>query len=292
MPARRRLLGLAAGAGLFCLVAPSAFAASDFWNKKQSSEWTAAEVETLRTKSPWAKKVHSELAMGGNRGGGGGEGGGSRGGGRGGNGGLAGNGIAGAESNGIGGGGGGRGGRGGGGGEGGGGGSEFAPQGPEVIVRWESGGPLTDATKDKMPPQMDDHYAVSVTGLPPQLLAAVLNGRGRGGRGGRDGGGREGAAAQAPAPEAPQEDPAERQKAAVARLLQSVSLTAKGHDPAVAGLVLQTADKQTLIFGFVRKDLPLDVKDKDLQFTLKLGPLTVKAKFEPKEMIYKGALSL
>ena len=266
MPARRRLLGLAAGAGLFCLVAPSAFAASDFWNKKQSSEWTAAEVETLRTKSPWAKKVHSELAMGGNRGGGGGEGGGSRGGGRGG--------------------------RGGGGGEGGGGGSEFAPQGPEVIVRWESGGPLTDATKDKMPPQMDDHYAVSVTGLPPQLLAAVLNGRGRGGRGGRDGGGREGAAAQAPAPEAPQEDPAERQKAAVARLLQSVSLTAKGHDPAVAGLVLQTADKQTLIFGFVRKDLPLDVKDKDLQFTLKLGPLTVKAKFEPKEMIYKGALSL
>ncbi len=303
---RRRLLGLAAGAGWFYASAPMAFAASDFWNKKPAGEWTDAEKEALKTKSPWAKKVRGEMTGGGGGRGGGEGGGGGRGGGRGGNGGLAGNGIAGAESNGIGGGGGGGGrggGRGGGGGEGGGG--EFAQLGPEVVVRWESAGPLTDIKKDKFPPEMADHYALSVTGLPQQLLMMALagGGRGRGGRGGRDGGGRDGGGREgagregagregAPAPEAPPEDPAVRQKAMVARLLQSVSLTAKGHDPAVPDMVLQTADKQSLIFGFPKKDFPLDAKDKDVLVQMKFGPMTIKAKFEPKEMTYKGALSL
>jgi hypothetical protein len=319
-PRRRPKLGLVSAAVLFTLAAPLAHAASDFWNKKPAAEWTDAEKEQLRNKSPWAKKVTSELTMGGGRRGGGGEGGGGGRGGRGGNGGLAGNGIAGAESNGIGGGGGGggRGGRGGGGDMGAPG--DFAPSGPQVVVRWESAAPFGDASGDKLPKALEGHYAISVTGVPQQILMMALGG-GRGGRGGRGGdgrggdgrggdsrggAGREGSVGPAPAPaaagapdgaqgpeaSAPAEDPAARQKAMVARLLQSVSLTAKGRDPQGAELVLQTADKQTLIFGFAQKDLPLDVKDKDVLFTMKLGPLTVKAKFEPKEMMYKGSLSL
>ncbi len=291
---RRRLFGLVGAAGVSLLTTPFAFAASDFWNKKPFAEWSEQEIEQLKTKSPWAKKIRGEMAGGGGRAGGGGGdegGGGGRGGGRGGNGGLAGGGIATADSNGIGGGGGGRGGRGGGGG----GGGEFAAQGPEVVVRWESAGPLSDIKKEKMPKEIDGHYAISVTGLPQQMLMMAMmgGGRGRGGRGGRDGGGREGVGREgAPAPEAPQEDPAARQKAMVARLLQSVSLSAKGHDPQSAVMVLQTADKQSLIFGFPKKDLVLEAKDKDLVFTMKLGMMTIKAKFEPKDMNYKGALSL
>ena len=296
---RRRLLGLVGAAGFSLLTTPLAFAASDFWNKKPFAEWSEQEIEQLKTKSPWAKKIRGEMAGGGGRAGGGGgdeAGGGGRGGGRGGNGGLAGGGIASADSNGIGGGGGGRGGRGGGGG----GGGEFAAQGPEVVVRWESAGPLSDIKKEKMPKEIDGHYAISVTGLPQQMLMMAMmgGGRGRGGRGGRDGagrdgGGREGAGREgAPPPEAPPEDPAARQKAMVARLLQSVSLSAKGHDPQAAVMVLQTADRQSLIFGFPKKDLPIEAKDKDLVFTMKLGMMTIKAKFEPKDMSYKGALSL
>ena len=48
----------------------------------------------------------------------------------------------------------------------------------------------------------------------------------------------------------------------------------------------------TLIFGFPKGALPLTAADKDVQFTMKLGPLTVKAKFEPKEMMFKGELAV
>jgi hypothetical protein len=189
-----------------------------------------------------------------------------------------------------GGGGGGRGGRGGGGGEGGG----AQQQGPEVVVRWENARPVLEATKLQLPPDLADHYAISVTGLPPQMLAAMLTGGGRGR--GRDGGARDaggGGREAAPSAEAPPpEDPAARQKAAVERLLHSVSLTAKGRDPQPADLVRQAFNNQTLIFGFPRQSFPLEAADRDVQFVMKLGMLTLKAKFEPKEMTYKGGLAV
>jgi len=39
----------------------SSFAASDFWNRKQPGEWTAQEIDQLRTHSPWAKEVNAEF---------------------------------------------------------------------------------------------------------------------------------------------------------------------------------------------------------------------------------------
>jgi hypothetical protein len=267
---RRSLLRTASGAGLLAFFNSFAFGASDFWNRKEASSWSEEEREQLKTKSPWAKKTRAELT-----GGGGGRGRGIESMDSGGSKGTFG-GMSGADSNGIRE-GGGRGGRGGGRGgdiEGG-----SAPQGPEVVVRWENAPPVLEATKLKLPADLVDHYAISITGLPPQMLAAILaGGRGRG----------EGAPPEAAQPE----DPAERQKAMLDRLLHSVTLTAKGRDPQGADLMRQAFNNQTLIFGFAKQGFPLSPTDKDVQFQLKLGALTVKAKFEPKEMTYKGVLAL
>jgi len=259
------------------------FAASDFWNKKEPDEWSEQERETLKTKSPWAKKIHGEGGFGG------------RGGGRGSSMDSSGSkgsfgGMSGADSNGIStGGGGGR--RGGGGGGGDMGPAAPAPQGPEVVIRWESAAPMLAATKFQLPPALADHYAISITGLPPVMLAMMLSGRG--GRGGR-GRGRDGAEEGAAQPEAETQpaDPAAEAKARQDRLLHAATLSAKNKDPQTADTVLQTADKQTIIFGFLKANLPLAPTDKDLEFNLKTGAGGFKAKFEPKEMMYKGALTV
>ena len=283
---RDLLLRASASTGWLAFSGVRLFAASDFWNKKEPDEWSEQERETLKTKSPWAKKIHGEGNFGG------------RGGGRGNSMDSSGSkgsfgGMSGADSNGIstgGGGGRGGGGRGGGGGEMGP--AAPAPQGPEVVIRWESATPVLAATKFQLPPALADHYAISITGLPPVLLAMMLSGRG--GRGGR-GRGREGVEEGAPPPEAeaqPPADPAAEAKARQDRLLHAATLSAKNKDPQTADTVLQTADKQTIIFGFLKTNLPLAPTDKDLEFNLKTGAGGFKAKFEPKEMMYKGALTV
>jgi hypothetical protein len=290
-PSNRRevMIRVLAGGGWLAMGARFALAA-DFWNKKEPADWTPQELETLKTKSPWAKKVHGEMAAGAGGGSRGGGGGGGRGGGGGGFGG-------GAESGGGFGGGGGGGGRGGGGGGfggGEGGGGAAAPQGPEVVVRWENADPVLQATKLQIPPQLADHYAISISGLPQQMLAMAMNGGGRtGGRRNRGGAGGDAQQPEAPTP-APQtpEEQAAQAKARQDRLLNSATLSAKGKDPQHADLVMQTTDRQTVIFGFPKAALPLTASDKDVEFVFHVGPMTIKAKFEPKEMIYKGALSV
>jgi len=260
----------------FVVAEPLLFAASDFWNKKQPGEWSAAEVQQLITKSPWAKKVRGEMESGGPSVGPiGGGGGGRRGGGGGG-----GMGSADEGESGGGGGGGGRGGGGGGGGADlGGGAGRGAPQAPEVVIRWETAKPISDAVKLTLPPALDNHYAVGIVGLPPNYLLAAGRGGGRGrGRGRSEEG-------------APQEDPAARQKAMLDRIKASATLTCKGKDPQSADLLLQTADQQTVIFGFPKESLNLTAADKEVTFTFKLLA-TFKAKFELKDMTYGGQLAL
>ena len=87
-------------------------------------------------------------------------------------------------------------------------------------------------------------------------------------------------------------DPAARQKQAIDKLLHAVTLTAKGRDPQTAVVVQQTKASGSLIFGFEKKSLPLTEADKDVQFVMKLGMVTAKAKFEPKEMMFEGKLAL
>jgi hypothetical protein len=54
MLSRRDLIRLAAITGPLAARA-QAFATPEFWNQKQPSDWTPAEIEELTTQSPWAK---------------------------------------------------------------------------------------------------------------------------------------------------------------------------------------------------------------------------------------------
>lgn len=273
MPVHFRLLtrrGLFAGT---LLIPHFARAASEPWKQKREGDWSPEEAISLETKSPWAKKVKGAMANAnlqppsmnsqGSRGSFGG--------------------MSGADSNGISeSGGGGRGGsRGGGGGRGGdsesgGGERPRSMEGPEVVILWESGKPLLEARKRTLPASLNDHYVIGITGVPRPLLMAVARS----------------ASASAASVTPAETDAAERQKAVVAALLRAATLAVKGRDVQIADLVLETADRQSILFGFPRQGLPLTVADKNVEFVFKAGAVTFKAKFDLREMMYGGELAV
>jgi len=116
---------------------------SEFWNKKDPSQWSSDEIEKLKTKSPWAKPVSVSLRPAGSGGSGGGYG--YPGGGGMGGGGMGGGGM-------------GRGRRGGGG----------APAAVEYhgVVRWVSAMPIQEVLKSPVPEGLADAYVISVSGIP------------------------------------------------------------------------------------------------------------------------------
>src|SRR5579859_6719673 len=74
LPSRRNILKTVSGSGLLLFSESLAFVA-DFWLKKDASAWSPEEMELMKTKSPWSKKIHAELAGGGGGGRGAGGGG-------------------------------------------------------------------------------------------------------------------------------------------------------------------------------------------------------------------------
>jgi hypothetical protein len=256
---RRDILRATTATGLFLFTDSLIFAASDFWTKKPAAEWSSDEIKLLRTKSPWAKKVRGEMAGTGlsappmDAPAGGGRSPSINAGG------LPGRGMVGGDDT-------------------PGGAARGGPQAPEVVIRWESAQPLLAATKAQLPAELLDRYTISVTGLPPQMILLGLPrpaGRGRG-----------------DTPPQPAQDPAARQKAEVDTILSETTLTVKGRDPQAADAMLRTADAQTFLFGFPKQNLPLTASDKEVVFTMKLGILTIRAKFEPKEMMFDGQLAV
>jgi hypothetical protein len=113
---------------------------SEFWNKKDPSQWSSEEIEKLKTKSPWAKAVSVSLRQSGSGAGYPGGGGGYPGGG------------------GMGGGGMGRGRRGGMGGP--------APVQYHGVVRWVSAKPIQAVLKSPVPESLANAYVISVSGIP------------------------------------------------------------------------------------------------------------------------------
>jgi hypothetical protein len=75
-------------------------------------------------------------------------------------------------------------------------------------------------------------------------------------------------------------------------LTASATLEAKGKEPVQAGVVVRARDVETILFGFSRELLPLTVRDREVLFSLDTDQVAVKAKFDPKEMIYRGQLAL
>jgi hypothetical protein len=75
-------------------------------------------------------------------------------------------------------------------------------------------------------------------------------------------------------------------------LKASASLSAKGKEPVQASAVVRSRDGATAFFAFSKELLPLTIRDKDVLFSLDTDRIALKAKFDPKEMIYRGNLAL
>jgi hypothetical protein len=252
---------LAAGAGMTAWTRVYAFS-SDFWNKKDPSQWSSEEVERLSTKSPWAKEVSAEYSpgegggMGGPRSGGGGGGGGGWPGG----GGMGGPRIGGLGIPGMGGGRGG--GRGGGGGQ--------RSQSLKGIVRWESAQPILDALKTPLPEAFANHYVISVNGFP-------LNpGRHRNEQGNDTGSSSQSA-----------DDVLDRIKGLT-------FLEPKNRPGAQPGIAQQqaTSGNGSVLFGFAKDILALKPGDDEVTFSTQFGSLKVRTKFNLKDMTYHRELAL
>jgi len=78
------------------------------------------------------------------------------------------------------------------------------------------------------------------------------------------------------------------------KLEAGAELSAKGKPPVEAGVVAQR--NSTYLFGFSKELMPLTAGDKDVQFIVRTGldlkGILVRVTFNPKEMLYRGALAL
>ncbi len=79
-----------------------------------------------------------------------------------------------------------------------------------------------------------------------------------------------------------------------AGLLAGSTLELKGQSPVQAGLARQR--NATWLVGFNRELLPLTPASKEVQLSVKIGPsfssTLLRATFNPKEMVYRGALAV
>jgi hypothetical protein len=130
-----------------------------------------------------------------------------------------------------------------------------------VIVRWESAQPILDALKAALSPDFAGHYVVSVTNLPGSEAPR----RGRGG-------------------EMPPDDVLDRMQG-------GATLHAKGKDAAEAG-VARRSRIGSVLFGFSKDYLRLTPGDRDIVFKLDTGQLVLSAKFDAKDMNYRGKLAV
>jgi hypothetical protein len=131
----------------------------------------------------------------------------------------------------------------------------------KVTVRWESAQPILDALRAPLAADFEGHYVVSVTNLP---LPPVR----RAGRG----------------DETTPDDTLDR-------IQNGATLQVKGKDPVEAGIA-RRSHIGSILFGFLKDQLHLAPGDREIVFALNTRELTLKTKFDAKEMIYRGKLAV
>jgi len=239
----------------------------DFWNKKDPAKWSQDEIERLTTKSPWAKEVTAQYAPGSNPGYGNGSpngnpnGGGYPGGGYPGGGyprvGIGGIGMP--RGRGM---GGGRGGQGNG--------SNLSTY--KGTVRWESAQPILDALKTPLPDAFAGHYVISVIDFP------LLSDRRR-----------QDTDQDSGSSNSQQLD----DKQLLDDLKQFTSLQPKDKDRAQPGVVQrQTTSGSIFLFGFKKDFFDFGKNDHEVDFSTRLGRLLIRAKFDPRDMMYHKKLAV
>jgi hypothetical protein len=125
-----------------------------------------------------------------------------------------------------------------------------------ATVRWESAQPLVEATRTQFPPDFTDHYVISVSGLPALQGKEFLPG----------------------------------DEGMIERLKGAASLQAKGKTAYQPGIVRRSP--AGMWFGFSKESMPLTAADRDVTFILNTNQLELRAKFDPKEMLYQGKLAV
>ena len=121
-------------------------------------------------------------------------------------------------------------------------------------VAWESAAPVRAAMGTRLPDGFDGQYVLGVAGVP---LAKSES------------------------------------KGALERLRQLTTLQTKNRQPLeAAGAQLQRENGTVYLFGFAREALSLSRDDKEVLFTTHMGNLAFTARFNPKDMLYRGELSV
>jgi hypothetical protein len=135
-----------------------------------------------------------------------------------------------------------------------------------VVVRWESAQPVRDALQIPSIKSFEGRYVVGVSNIPPTVMTRR----------------RRGAPDSVPTPED-----------LLAELQGAATLESPGREPVGAGLVKHVAGSENnYLFGFDRDLLPLTGREKEVLFVLRTARVSVKAKFEPKNMFYRGKFAV
>jgi hypothetical protein len=137
---------------------------------------------------------------------------------------------------------------------------QSGPATPNIHVRWESAQPILDALKTRIPPEFDGHYVLGVTNLP----LARPSGR---------------AGSTAP------DDLLERAQ-------NGATLEVKGKGTVESGVARRARVGGGILLGFAKDVLPLAATDREIIFGLTMERFSLKAKFDGKEMVYRGKLAV
>jgi hypothetical protein len=143
-------------------------------------------------------------------------------------------------------------------------------QGYKGTIRWESAKSILDALKWPLPDAFKDHYVISVTGFPVT---------GNGSRSSRS----------------ENDDSNASLQDALDHLKSVTFLQPKTKRDVQPGIVQQPANGRygsTVLFGFSKEVLALQPEDKEVTFITEFGRLDLKAKFNLKEMLYRGELAV
>jgi hypothetical protein len=74
--------------------------------------------------------------------------------------------------------------------------------------------------------------------------------------------------------------------------LPTAELSAGKHRPEKAEFVALTSDRLCLLFAFPKGNPDIKPKDKAFAFRMNLNGIRIHARFDPKEMVYRGQLAL
>jgi len=132
------------------------------------------------------------------------------------------------------------------------------PGGMSAVVRWESAAPIRDASKNRLPRDSSGSYVIGVSGL------AILN----------DLVGTLGAAG-------------------LENMKKGTSLQRSGKASIAPSSITMSFDEaDVLLFYFPSDSNPISPEDKQVVFQAKSQSFGLKAKFVPREMLYRGRLAL